>query len=110
VDDMTKFTRKKICIDIDIVDKFSGKYVKENELNLLKALYQYSYINRIICETRHGYHVYLDIETDNPEANLLIRIHFGDDVNRIQKDYERIMLNSYINRCFTSSEFYCFSL
>lgn len=103
-----KFTRKKICIDIDIVNKFNGKYVKENELNLLKALYQYSYIKRVICETRHGYHVYLDVETDNPIVNLIIRAEFGDDINRIQKDFNRIMLNSYINRCFTSSEVMCY--
>jgi len=107
---MSKFTRKRICIDIDIVDKFNGNYVKENELNLVKALYQYNYIKRIICITRHGYHVYLDIETDNPEANLVIRVLFGDDINRIQKDFDRLRLNSYINRCFTSSESYCFSL
>ena len=103
-----KFTRKRICIDIDIVDKFNGKYVKENELNLVKALYQYNYIKRIVCLTKHGYHVYLDISTDNPEANLLVRIHFGDDINRIQKDFDRLRLNSYINRCFTSSEVICY--
>ena len=107
---MSKFTRRKICIDIDIVDKFNQKYIKENELNLVKALYQFNHIRREICITKHGFHVYLDISTNNPEANILIRIHFGDDINRIQKDYDRLRLNSYINRCFTSSESFCFSL
>ena len=107
---MAKYTRKRICIDIDIVDKFNGKYVKENELNLAKALYQYNYIKRIICITKHGFHVYLDISTNNDYANLVIRAEFGDDINRIQKDFDRLMVNSYINRCFTSSESYCFSL
>jgi len=105
---MTKFTRKRICIDIDVVDKFSGKYVKENELNLVKALYQYNYIKRIVCLTKHGFHVYLNVETDNPEANLIIRAEFGDDISRIQKDFDRLRLNSYINRCFTSSEVICY--
>jgi len=103
-----KFTRKRICIDIDIVDKISNRYIYENELNLAKALYQYNYIRRKICITKHGYHIYLDIETDNVYANLLIRTHFGDDIVRIQKDYDRLMLNSYINRCFTSSEVICY--
>jgi len=107
---MAKYTRKRICIDIDIVDKFSNKYLKENELNLLKALYQLNFIRREICITRHGYHIYLDLSTDNDYANLVIRVLFGDDLNRIQRDYDRLRLNSYINRCFTSSEFYCFSL
>jgi len=105
-----RFTRKRICIDIDIIDKISNRYIYENEINLAKALYQYNYIKRIICITKHGFHVYLDISTNNPEANILIRIHFGDDINRIQKDYDRLRLNSYINRCFTSSESFCFSL
>ena len=107
---MAKYTRKRICIDIDIIDKFSNRYLKENELNLAKALYQYNYIKREICITRHGYHIYLDLKADNDYANLVIRAEFGDDLNRIQRDFERLMVNSYINRCFTSSESYCFSL
>jgi len=105
---MTKFTRKRICIDIDTIDKISNRYIYENELNLAKALYQYNYINRTVCLTRHGYHIYLNVETDNPEANLIIRAEFGDDINRIQKDYDRLRVNSYINRCFTSSEVICY--
>jgi len=107
---MAKYTRRRICIDIDIIDKISNRYIYENEINLAKALYQLSHIRREICVTKHGYHIYLDLSTDNDYANLVIRAEFGDDINRIQKDFDRLMVNSYINRCFTSSESYCFSL
>jgi len=95
-----KSPRKKICVDVDIENDDW-----EENLRLLKAFYQYSVIKREIWRTRHGYHIYLDIEID--ERNwYIVRTLFGDDPRRLLYDEEYFRIGYWINKCFTSTEQY----
>lgn len=95
--------RRYPCIDVD-TEMTKDYYV--DPLALEKALYQYSYIPRRIFKTKHGYHIYLLIDSLDPEAIWRIRTLFGDDWGRLQYDESRIRRGMVFNRCFTSSEVY----
>jgi len=101
--------RRKVCIDIDMVDKATGKHKGwEAVYALLKAQYSYSYISREVRKTQHGFHVYLDLNVFGLGCDGLyvLRAMLGDDPQRLELDEKRCKHGYWINVCFTSSEQY----
>ena len=121
--DMVKYLHKFLTIDIDLIEKEQPKpnpkskdYTlikkerKKKETNntwdieyrLLKALYMYSFIPRIVKETQHGIHVYFP----NIPHSLTLRAIYGDDEKRIMRDEWKIRnnLDLHVNILFNSTE------
>lgn len=99
---------RELCIDIDTIDKVRGKELEDwdTSYRLLKALYMYSFLKRLVKQSRHGYHIYLDIDIRALDCYRItaIKTMFGDDIERIHLDDTRCVLGYWVNVCFTSSE------
>lgn len=100
--------RKKLCIDIDTLDKQTKKEKRDWETTYreIKALYMLSTIAREVRHTIHGKHIYLEIDITELDCNTveMLKIIFGDDPQRIELDSSRCLTGYWINVCFTSSE------
>ncbi|MEM4067274.1 MAG: hypothetical protein QXV17_10505 [Candidatus Micrarchaeaceae archaeon] len=84
-----------LIVDVDLKNSY-------DEFRLCKALYQFSWIKRVVKETKRGYHIYY------PELphSLELRVLFGDDLKRVEWDERNILLGSkcFINVAFKSTE------
>jgi len=98
---MARFIKVKsnLCIDVDL----DYEMPLSKTLNYIRALYEYSYIDREVRVTNHGLHIYINIPYPNDKelANYL-RLRYGDDEVRMEYDLRR----DVVNVCFTSTEKY----
>lgn len=96
--------KEMLCIDVDI-DK-NKPLTLSDTFNVLRALYEYSFIEREVRRTKHGLHIYIHIPypDDRWVANYL-RFRYGDDRRRMEWDLKR----EIVNICFNSKEIHTFS-
>ena len=87
-----KLSNKALVVDVDDLDS----------LEYCKAVYQFSWIPRVIKKTRRGgLHVYIPVQ-----HSFVLRIVFGDDYKRLQRDMEiaSSTADMHINVAFKSTE------
>lgn len=94
-----------MCIDIDLEpDKRDNARLVWYDV--VRALYQYSWVKRKVIKTKNGLHVYLDIPVPNDlNKYLTIKYMFGDDVRRLDLDAMRWGFMN-VNICFKNNEEY----
>ncbi|MEM2352457.1 MAG: hypothetical protein QXT26_08635 [Thermoproteota archaeon] len=100
--------RARLCIDVDLADKVTGEELRgwDTVYRLVRALYQYSFIYREVKRTKHGLHVYFNINVRELGCDKLyiLKVLFGDDEQRVLLDESRCVNSYWVNVCFSSSE------
>lgn len=92
-----------ICIDIDL-DPSKRNRDRSIWYDMVRSLYQFSWIKRDVRKTKNGIHVYIDLpEPDTLDKYLVIKSVFGDDPRRVDLDVMRWGFMN-VDICFKNNE------
>jgi hypothetical protein len=99
---------QSVCVDVDVDgDKMTYEQKVYAWIRYCKAVYQYSFIPRMVLRTRHGFHVWFEgLDFGDFYQILAFRSVFGDDPYRLMWDDIKYHSGFWVNRCFRNSELY----